>query len=126
MSALQTYSEGAIFLNGILIAEAINIEGEHVTNNKEIITITKGFSGVSPGAQMFRATIGAAIPRAGTDVDYTSIFQGITIVELVIYARSKKLKSKGYIMGARETYGADRAAEQSLTYVGTPIEETTA
>lgn len=123
--ALQDYTKATILLNGVVLIEATSISVDHKLGNQPINTIEKGFAGVSPGSSSVEIKIQSAVPRVGTDVDFTGIAQARTLCDVVLFARAKKGKTKGYIMDVSESYGADKPAEISCTLMCSPIEEST-
>ena len=122
MSSLQTYERGALFLGGALLVESQSISVDVDPKLNEINTMQKGFAGVSPGSEMTKVDISEALPRAGVDYDALSAIQGVEIVELVLFAASKKWKVKGYINSLKMSLGVDKAAEYSFTFIGGPLE----
>lgn len=123
--ALQQYEKGALFLEGSLLVDVINFSLDHDAALQPIHTMQKGFAGVSPGSPMTKGSVSGGIPRAGLELDYLSKLQGVSVVEFVVFAHSKKKKFKGYITNIKEQYGADRAAEYSFDFIGVPVEEST-
>jgi hypothetical protein len=123
--ALQTYERGAFFLDGQLLVEAQSVDADFDPALNEIKTMQKGFAGVSPGSETCKLSISEALPRAGADFDAISAMQGTEILEAVLFAGSKKFKTKGYISSVKMKLGVDTAAGYSFDMLCGPIEQTT-
>jgi hypothetical protein len=125
MASLQTYERGALFVDNKLLVECQSIDVDLDPKLNEIMTQQKGFAGVSPGSETTKISVKEAFPRAGTDIDAISVMQGVEIVEIVLFAGSKKHKAKGYISSIKMGFGADRAAEFAFDMICGPIEVST-
>jgi hypothetical protein len=123
--ALQDYTKATILVNGVVLIEATSISVDHKLGNQPINTIEKGFAGISPGSSSIEVKIQSAVPRVGTDIDFTGLARARTLLDVVLFARAKKVKTKGYIMDVSESYGADKAAEISCTLMCAPPDEST-
>lgn len=122
MSSLQIYERGAVFFGNQLLVECQSVSVNIDPKLNEINTMQKGFAGVSPGSEMVSIDVTEALPRAGIDYDAISALQGVEVVDFVLFAGAKKFKTKGFINNVKMNFGADRAAEFSFTYIGSPIE----
>lgn len=122
---LQVYSKGTLLVNGIVIAELLNFTVDHKSGNNAIHTVEKGFAGISPGSAGVEIKCESAVPRIGVDYDYADAQKNHALLDIVYFARSKKCKTKGFIMDFSETYGADKAASLSFTLMCAPVEEST-
>ena len=123
--ALQDYTKATILVNGVVLIEATSISVDHKLGTQPINTIEKGFAGISPGSSSIEVKIQSAVPRVGTDIDFTGLARARTLLDVVLFARAKKVKTKGYIMDVSESYGADKAAEISCTLMCAPPDEST-
>ena len=121
--SLAIYSGAAFFVKGVMIAETTTVTVDHQSGNQDIITMGRGFAGVSPGAQRASVKFSNAVPRAGNDIDYIKSLQKVELLDVVLFARGKKLKSKGFLMSLSETYSAEKASEFSGEITCGPFEE---
>lgn len=121
----QIYSKADLFADGVLIAEATGITINHRPSLNAVNTINKGFAGVSPGTKSAEIQLESAVPRVGVDYDYTDAMNTNKLIEVVVFARGKKLKTKGFISDMSERYGVDQAASLSITLMCGPIAEST-
>lgn len=122
---LIKYTKFSLFLRGQLLAEAQSCDINHTGGWQDIITIEKGLSGFSPGAQMCTIKIDSAVPRAGVEFDFRQAMQDGEILEVVCFRGSKKVKTKGIIKDVSETGGADKPSTMSINMTCSPVEEST-
>lgn len=123
MAGNQLYDSAAVFLNKISLAEIEEISIKEASGAHAIITMAKGFAGISPGAQITNVTMKCAIPRAGKEFDFRTSLQGNLEVELVFFAHSKTMSTKGFLTETDESYSASNPSAVSATFLGRPIEE---
>jgi hypothetical protein len=125
MATPQIYSKGSLLVSGILIAEMMSFSVDHKNGANPINTIEKGFAGMSPGSSTTEVKCETAVPRVGVDFDYTDALNNLTLLDIVIFCRGKKLKMKGFITDVSENYGEGKAAGLSFTIMGNKTEEST-
>ncbi len=122
--AQKIYSKGAVFVDGNPIAEATNISARYSNNSNAVDTIEQGRSGRSPGAASSTVTITSAVPAAGVDMDYLKSLLNLTLVEVVVFARGKKIKMKGFFTEVEEEYGVGSQTFRATIECGPPDEST--
>lgn len=121
--ASELYSQGLIFLDGILLAEAPDFEVSYNTNNQPVVTMAKGFSGITPGAGQADVTINEAIPRAGMELDFYKRAKERTPIKITGWRGSKKMQLEGFIMTIAEKHGVNSNASATITCAcGEPTE----
>lgn len=123
VAGLIKYTKFSMFMRGQLLAEAQSCDITHTGGWQDIITIEKGLSGFSPGAQMATVKIDSAVPRAGVEFDFRQAMQDGEILDVVAYRGSKKMKTKGIIKDVSETGGADKASTMSINMTCVAFEE---
>jgi len=121
--ALIKYTKFSIFLGGVLLAEAQSCDINHTGGWQDIVTIEKGLSGFSPGAQMCTIKIDSAVPRAGVEFDFYAAMRDGTILDVIVFRAGKKMKTKGIVKDVSETGGADKASTYSVNMTCSPVEE---
>lgn len=122
--AFDTYSQGQVFIDGILMAECPEFETNYNTNNQPVMTQAKGYSGITPGAGQVTLTIQEAIPRAGFEIDFYKRAKERTPIKVTTWRGSKKLQFEGTIDSIAEKHGVNQNA--SATIVATCGEPTEA
>lgn len=125
MAGNQLYEQAAIFLDKNSLAEVESFDVTHVSGASNIVTMVKGFAGISPGAKMTQITGKSAIPRAGLEYDAIDKLQNDTEVEVVYFRAGKKVSCKGFITECKEQYSASNPSAFDFTFVGVPVKEST-
>lgn len=121
--ASELYTQGLIFADGILLAEAPDFEVSFNTNNQPVVTMAKGFSGVTPGAGQTDVTINEAIPRAGFEIDFYKRAKDRSAVKITGWRGAKKMQLEGFIMSISEKHGVNQNASATITLAcGEPTE----
>lgn len=123
MAGNQIYDSAAVFCNKVFLAEIETIEVDEASGVHPIITMGKGFAGISPGAQQITVQLKGAIPRAGLEFDFRSALQNNTEIELVWFAHSKTMSSKGYLTQSKQSYSASNPSSIDATFIGRPVDE---
>lgn len=123
--ALQAYEKGALFKDGALLAETTDFNLEHDPQLQPIFTQQKGFSGMSPGAEVTRISVNSAVPRVGFEIDYLTPLQGVVVVEMTLFGHGQKTTCKGYITNVKQQYGVNQAASVSFDFIGEPVNAST-
>lgn len=119
----ELYTQGLIFVDGILMAECSEFDTNYNTNNQIVQTQAKGFAGVTPGAGQVEVTINEAIPRAGFEIDFYKRAKDRAAVKITGWRGSKKLQLEGFIMTIGEKHGVNQNASASVTCTcGEPTE----
>lgn len=111
----EIYSQGQIFADGILIADAVTVGVDYNTNDQPVLTMGKGFNGITPGAGQTNVSIDEAIPRAGYGYDWFQRAVNRTPVEVVVWRGSKKMNLKGFIMTIGEKLGVNQTSVGSIS-----------
>lgn len=111
----QIYSKGSIFIKSVLIAEAQEIEVDYDNGASDVDTIEKGLAGASPGPLKSTIRLVSAVPAAGLDLDYVQSLVDLEIVDVVVFARGKKLKWEGTFRQAKESYGVSGPSKFDAT-----------
>jgi hypothetical protein len=124
--ALQTYSKGSLFIDGVLVAESVEFSIDKKNNDQKVVTQNKGFSGISPGAGETEVKVTSAVPRVGVDMDYDELKDSRKVIQVALVARGKKQMFNGYIADVSENYSATAESKLSFTIMGEPVKITTA
>lgn len=120
--AFGTYEgAGELYLNGRLLAEISECEYSLTSNDTEVMTMQKGFSGFSDGPEQVRITFQTAIPKAGYEHDYEDAIRNKRTVRFVFIDGSKRRVSDGRLIEKSSSRSTSAAATSSLTFVGAPV-----
>lgn len=124
--ALQIYSKGALFIDGVLVAESVEFSMDKKNNDQKVVTQNKGFSGISQGAEETEIKVTSAVPKVGVDMDYDDMRKSRKVIEVALVARGKKQLCKGFISDVSENYSATAESKLSFTIMAGPVDVTTA
>jgi hypothetical protein len=115
--ACEIYTQGLIFCDGVLAAEEVSFNVDYSTNDNVVVTQSKGFAGITPGAGSTKVSIETAIPRAGYEIDYFQKAVGRTPVEVIGFRGSKKINLKGFIQSIGEKHGVNTTSMGNIEIV---------
>ncbi len=121
----QKYAKGAIFLDGVPLAEATSFDIKHSSGANDVNTLAKGRAGESPGVQASMVTLNSVIPVVGREYDFLKALQAGTLVQVAIFRAGKKLTGEGFIREFDEKYDVGSASADSVTISCGPFEEST-
>ena len=108
-------------IDGGLAAENTTVDTEITSDIQQVLTITKGFAGVTPSPHVRTISAESVIPVSGFEFDYETAFlntQEVTI-KLELGGSGKKTTSKGYFTSVPVSAGVGRTATVSFQFVGT-------
>lgn len=112
--ATDLYTQGLIFVDGILAADCTEFSVDYDTQNNPVFTIAKGFAGITPGAGQTKVSISTAVPRAGYEIDYFKRALDNTPVEFIGWRGSSKYSFKGFLLTIGEKHGVNSASTASI------------
>lgn len=119
---LQVYDTIYAFLDGLFLQEVteedISLEGD----NQRILTLGKGFAGMSPSPKVLVVSLTSMMPPTGSEFDAWKAFMETTIHELKLLrgASGQVLISQGFIETPKATAGVGKATSESCVFVGAP------
>lgn len=112
--ALELYTNASVTVEGALLAEEVSLSIDRETRAQEVLTVHKGFAGLSPGAKILTATIDNAVPSSDFELDPSTYMDELRVVEVTFYVAGKSLTSKGFIIG--DTFGHAVNTESKLNF----------
>lgn len=115
--ATELYTQGLIFVDGMIAMEEVSFNVDYSTNDNVVVTQARGFAGITPGAGQTKVSITTAIPRAGYEIDYYKRAIARTPCELVGWRGSSKINLKGFIMSIGEKHGVNTTSEAAIEFV---------
>jgi hypothetical protein len=80
-TTLSIYGQAAVYIDGVLITEATEIESTLENNDQDVMTILKDFAGVTPSPQKRVTRVTGAIPVAGLEVSLEALQRNRTFCE---------------------------------------------
>jgi len=113
--ALELYSQGLIFAQGILVAESVSFTMAAATNDQPVVTQAKGFSGITVGASTTDVSIKSAIPKAGFEVNWHKWMKERTVIEITGWRGATKQNIKGFIKSIDESHAVNTSSEANIS-----------
>jgi hypothetical protein len=120
--ALDLYDQAYPYLNGALVSEATAVQFGLVGDNQRVLTIAKGFAGITPSPKMVEIKVENVVPITGIEVDVQNYFLESIIVthKLQFGGNGQKYEGKGFIMDFSLDSGVGKTTTMSYTFVGEP------
>lgn len=114
----KLYSDIPVYIDGALATEENKVQIERDAGNQEVVTVARGFAGVSPGAMMMRVTVTQAIPAAGFENNLGKKMAARTPVEFTAFCGGQKITQKMYVMSDSLSGGANEKSDMSFVLHG--------
>lgn len=118
---MAIYDQLFMHVDGGLAAENTTIDTELVSDIQQVMTIAKGFAGVTPSPHTRTVSAESVIPISGFEFDYEKAFLETQEVTLTFSqgGSGKKVTTKGYFTNVSVSAGVGRTATVSFQFVGT-------
>jgi hypothetical protein len=120
--AVTIYDQVFAFIDGKLLTESTSVAVELQGDDQDVMTIVKGWSGVSPSPKKIMVSFENVVPVTGFEFDPMTSFNSTTIHELllVLGAAGKQLKSTGLVRAPKVNAGVGQTTTLSFEFHGTP------
>lgn len=118
--ALQLYTLAAIYVNGALLSEESSVGIDRDTNAQQVLTVAKGFAGLSPGAQMTMINVDNAVPSADFELNPDKFMKGLAVVEITVFAAGRTLTTKGFVIKDNFQHAVNSDSKLSFSFIGEP------
>lgn len=118
---MALYDQAFIFIDGGLAAEATTVDTEITSDVQQVMTLAKGFAGITPSPHTRTVSVESMIPVSGFEFDYETAFlesQEVSI-DIQLGGSGKKTSTLGYFTGVTVSAGVGRTATVSFEFVGT-------
>lgn len=96
--ALQLYTLVTCYVDGAMLAEEARVTIDRETNAQNVLTVAKGFSGLSPGAAMMMITVENAVPSADFELNPGARMKALQVTEFTFACAGNILTTKGFII----------------------------
>lgn len=118
---MALYDQVFLKVDGGLAAENTTIDTEIVSDIQQVMSIPKGFAGVTPSPHTRTVTAESVVPVSGFEFDYEAAFLNSQEVELTLQlgGSGKETVTKGYFTNVSVSAGVGRTATVSFQFVGT-------
>jgi hypothetical protein len=118
---MALYDQIFQFVDGALAAENTTVDTEITSDVQQVMTIPKGFAGITPSPHVRTITSESVVPVTGFEFDYESAFLNSQEVEITLQqgGSGKKTTSRGYFTNVAVSAGVGRTNTVSYQFVGT-------
>jgi hypothetical protein len=116
--SLQLYSLCTVYVDGALLAEEVSVSIDRESRAQEVLTVAKGFAGMSPGAAMMMITIDNAVPAAGFELNAGPAMKGLGVKELTLAMAGQTLTSKGFFVKDATSHAVNSESKLNISFVG--------
>lgn len=112
MANSQLYSLFFVAANGALLAEEQQVDITRTANAQRVMTVAKGFAGLSPGAGLVEVDVKNAIPSGGFEVDWGPQIAGLSQIDVQIIQGNgvKSLRHKAFVERDSIRHGVNQEA----------------
>jgi len=115
--ALQEYSSSAVYINNSQLTENASVQVARDAGFQRVLTIAKGFAGVSPGAKLATVTIKGAVPSAGFEFDPGDVMEGLIPVSVAVFAASATFITRGFVEKDTFSHATNGEAMQDIDII---------
>ena len=118
---MALYDQIFMFIDTGLAAENTTVDTELSSDVQQVLTIAKGFAGITPSPHVRTITAESVIPVSGFEFDYETAFLNSQEVAITLQqgGSGKKVDSDGYFTNVAVSAGVGRTATVSFQFVGT-------
>jgi hypothetical protein len=119
-TSLSIYGQAAVYIEGVLITEATEIESTLENSDQDVMTILKDFAGVTPSPQKRVTRVTGAIPVAGLEIDLEAMQRNRSIVECKVQmiGSGDSAASKGFVRNVSVKAGVGQTMTYSFEHHG--------
>lgn len=119
---MDIYDQIYVYINGQLLAEAISVQTAIESDDQKVLTLAKGFGGITPSPDVRTAKVENAVPSAGFEFDFEKAKRDRAVVELRLQsgATGKTMTSKGFLMNVSIDAGVGKVLSVSFDFSGEP------
>jgi hypothetical protein len=118
MSNQQIYSLAFVYINGKLLTEEASVDVKRTSGSNDVLTVAKGWAGVSPGAGMLEVNVSSVVPADDFEYDAGDDIESLAFIEIGLFYGGKLLVSKGTIPEDTFKHGVNQAASYDFSFRG--------
>lgn len=121
--ALDLYDQVYMETNGLLLSENTSISTDLTSDDQDVMTTVKGFSGVSPSPDMRTISAENVVPATtGIEVEMETwkLNRTEVTVKLIFGGSGKSCLTKGFFKKVSVSSGVGQTTKVSFEFTGTP------
>ena len=118
---MALYSQIYLTVNGVPLAESTTVETSLEADIQDVMTISKGWAGITPSPITRSVTANNVVPLSGVEFDFEQKMMDSEEVELMMQegGSGKKCVTRGYITNVPRSAGVGATTTISFTFKGT-------
>ena len=118
---MALYSQIYLTVNGVPLAENTTVETSLEADIQDVMTISKGWAGITPSPITRSVTANNVVPLSGVEFDFEQKMMDSEEVELMMQegGSGKKCVTRGYITNVPRSAGVGATTTISFTFKGT-------
>jgi hypothetical protein len=118
---MALYSQIYLFVNGVPLAENTTVETSLEADIQDVLTISKGWAGITPSPITRTVTANNVVPLSGVEFNFEQKMMDNEEVELMMQegGSGKKCVTRGYITNVPRSAGVGATTTISFTFKGT-------
>lgn len=121
--ALNLYDNVFPYLNGAQLTEATQVQASFSSDDQSVMTISKGFAGVSPSPDIMECTVEQAVPVTDFDVGRLQRYKlerTIVTLGLQFGGSGQRVETNGFLVSFSIDSGVGKTTSISFTFRGEP------
>lgn len=114
----QLYTLCEVYWNGRKLAEEASVKLTRDSKAQPVVTVARGFAGMSPGAKDITISVENAVPAADFELNPGDYIGELRVGEITLFAAGKTLSSKGFITKDDFSHAVNSEAKLSFEFMG--------
>src|SRR5215468_7357927 len=116
MAAPDIYDQIYAYINGGLLVESTTIQTALESDDQKIMTLVKGFAGITPSPDVRTVKVENVVPSTGFEFDFEKAKKERQLIELKLQsgATGKCMISKGFILHVSIEAGVGKTLQVSF------------
>ncbi len=114
----QLYTQVHVLINGALLMEHASVTINRDSGAQPVVTVGRGFAGLSIGAPQMTASVSNAIPVAGIEFDAGQHIKTLEVVEIGFLCAGLAMSTKGFITKDSIKHGASQESGYDFEFIG--------
>lgn len=114
MANAQLYSSAYVTIDGKLLTEETSVTVDKKSGLNPVLTVAKGFAGMSQGAAMAEISIENAVPAADFEFNPDQYMRTGAIVEVGVLMATRQTVFKGFITEGTYSHAVNKEGTLSI------------
>lgn len=114
MSNFQLYSPIFVMIDGKLLTEEASVSIDKKSGLQPVMTVAKGFAGMSQGATTLEVTIETAAPSADFEFNPDAYMRTGAVVEIGLVMSGRQTTVKGFLTDATYSHSVNNESKVTI------------